>query len=94
MIDKVKELINHDERYKSIIKKVYDEPYIEIKELTDQLSENDITFIGSALELLISEFVLVELTSQAGSTAESRVPKKILMINPEISDNLEKILEK
>jgi len=94
MINKVKELIKHDEMYKSIIEKVYENPYIEIKKLTNQFTENDVAFLDSALELLISEFVILELTSQAGSTAESRIPKKILIINPEISGDLEEILEK
>ncbi|MBM7714832.1 hypothetical protein JOC94_001804 [Bacillus thermophilus] len=92
MIEKVKDLIHDDARCKTIIKKVYEHPYIELKEVYKDVSKENRSFYEKALQKLMDEYILVELTSQAGSSVESRVPKKILIINPEISAELEEIL--
>ncbi|MBO1002425.1 hypothetical protein [Pseudogracilibacillus auburnensis] len=91
MISNVKKYIDQDDRYTALIKKVHKNPYIEAKDLLEDISEQDLTFYENAINHLTSEFILVELTSQAGSTVESRVPKKIFIINPEVTDELDKI---
>ncbi|MFS0644431.1 hypothetical protein [Siminovitchia sp. 179-K 8D1 HS] len=89
MLERVQNLIHKDDKCKTIIQIVLNNPYIELKDVYKDLGEENLADYDKALETLIDENIILELTSQAGSSIESRVPKKILIINPEISDQLE-----
>jgi len=94
MVNKIEEIVNQNTEYKAIINAINNSPYIEMKRLFSQLSkEIDASFLENAINFLVSEKIIVELTSQAGSTTESRVPKKVFLINPEISEHIGNILE-
>jgi hypothetical protein len=47
--------------------------------------------LEESLEKLANDMVLIELTGPMESSLESRVPKKIYMINPEKESELEGI---
>lgn len=91
MIDKVKSYIESDVRYKNLLKAVYNNPYSErkvvLKEANMELEEAE-----EFLNDLEQDLVILELTSQANSNIESRVPKKIYLINPDIEQDLESVL--
>lgn len=91
MIGKVKSYIESDVRYKNLLKAVYNNPYSErkvvLKEANMELEEAE-----EFLNDLEQDLVILELTSQANSNIESRVPKKIYLINPDIEQDLESVL--
>lgn len=92
MIGKVKERFQEDKRNQKIVETVFDNPYLELKDALKDIEENDKQEYETLLEQLIKDFILIELTSQAGSNIESRVPKRLLIVNPEIEEELEKLL--
>lgn len=92
MIEKVKALVNKDEKYKKVLSAVYENPYSELKILLKHADSLDSEGFTTVLEELTREFIVVELTTQADSNIESRVPKKIYLINPDIEEELENIL--
>lgn len=91
MIDKVKSYIERDVRYKDLIRAVYNNPYSErkvvLRDANMELEEAE-----EFLNELEQDLVILELTSQANSNIESRVPKKIYLINPDIEQDLESVL--
>lgn len=91
MIDKVKSYIERDVRYKNLLRAVYNNPYSErkvvLKDANMELEEAE-----EFLNDLEQDLVILELTSQANSNIESRVPKKIYLINPDIEQDLESVL--
>lgn len=62
-------------------------PYITKDELKNKsnLEEKDFEL---ALEKLLSKQVLIEMTRQSNSSMESRVPKTVFLLNPEIEIDL------
>jgi len=91
MIDKVKEFIEKDNKYKKALKAVYENPYSEKKDLLEA-SGLTLEELENAIKDLEKELIVLELTSQANSSIESRVPKKIYIVNPDIEEELEDIL--
>lgn len=92
MLERVQNLIREDDKYRNLIEVVLNNPFIELKDVYKEVGEENQADYDKVLEILTDENAILELTSQAGSSIESRVPKKILMINPEISDQLEKLI--
>lgn len=76
---------------KLILKTVLIQPYIERKELADQLGFS-VEQIDEICQPLIDHMVVLELASQATNNIESRVPRKVYLLNPEaeqiINDSL------
>ncbi len=68
-----------------VISIVLENPYIEKGALAEQASMK-IEALEGVLEKLIEAMILLELASQADSSMESRVPKKIYLVNPEIEE--------
>lgn len=81
------ESILEDENNKLILKTVLNHPYIERKELADQLSFS-VDQVDETCQPLIDNSFLFELSSQATSNIESRVPRKVYLINPEIEQTI------
>lgn len=92
MLDKTKARFQEDDKNKAIVKKVFYSPYIELRDVLKEFPENETEIYQTLLEQLIKDLILIELTTQAGSNIESRVPKRLLIVNPEIENDLESIL--
>lgn len=91
MIAKVKEYINKDIGYKELLKVIYDNPYSEKKAILKQICM-DAEKAEEFLSELENDLIILELTSQANSNIESRVPKKIYLINPDIEQEMEDLV--
>lgn len=91
MIGAVKSYIEKDERYKRLIQVVYNNPYSE-KKVVAKEANVDPDEAEELLNDLEQDLIVLELTSQASSNIESRVPKKIYLINPDIEEELESLL--
>ncbi|HHW03971.1 MAG TPA: hypothetical protein GXX35_14380 [Thermoanaerobacterales bacterium] len=78
-----------NETEKAIIKFLKENPYSERKAVVEALSS--MPGLEESLEKLANDMVLIELTGPMESSLESRVPKKIYMINPEKESELEGI---
>lgn len=91
MTDQIKNLIKSDPKYKLIVKEISANPHIEKHKLIDSLDipEEEVESILTSLE---EKQVILELASQADSSVESRVPKTIYLINPEIEEDIKAIL--
>lgn len=91
MIEEIKKLIKSDPKYKTIVKEISDNPYIEKHKLIEAMDipDEDMEKLLTALE---DKQIILELASQADSSVESRVPKTIYLINPEIKDGIKAIL--
>jgi len=77
-----KTLIDTDPRYKDVLQAIIDFPYIERSALEDKsvLPQAD---LESLLDTLSGEMLILELAGQADSSLESRMPKKVYLVNPE-----------
>lgn len=75
-------LIDTDPRYKDVLQAILDSPYIERAALEEKLGlpQADLELL---LDTLSGEMLILELAGQADSSLESRVPKKVYLINPE-----------
>lgn len=92
MIEKTKKRFAENDKNKEIVEKVFNNPYIELNDVLSKVEEDQKETYKSLLEQLTNDLILIELTSQAGSSIESRVPKRLLIVNPEIEADLEEIL--
>lgn len=91
MGEELEQLIKTDPRYRSLIKAVVGYPYVERQTLSEiaGIPHEDLEHL---LHILTEKFVLLELASQADSSVESRVPKKVYLVNPEIEQEIRKLL--
>jgi len=78
----LKTLINTDPRYKDVLREIIDSPYIERSALEEKLDLSQAD-LESLLDSLSGEMIILELAGQADSSLESRVPKKVYLVNPE-----------
>ena len=78
----LKTLINTDPRYKDVLRAIIDSPYIERSALEEKLDLPQAD-LESLLDTLSEEMIILELAGQADSSLESRVPKKVYLVNPE-----------
>lgn len=92
MIEKVKAYVQQSKIHKDVLQSVFESPYSNSKHIFATLSSYDQVIVEEALEELKNELIVVELTSQTGSNIESRVPQKILLINPDIEEELEELI--
>jgi predicted transcriptional regulator len=76
---------------KLVVKTVLNQPFIERKELGEQLGYS-VEQIEEICQPLIESMVVLELSSQATSNIESRVPRKIYLINPEMEQSIKELL--
>ncbi len=81
--------LNLTETEKAIVKFVMENPYSEKKVVLEALEGKP--GIEDSLDKLSNEMILIELTGPMESSLESRVPKKIYMVNPERESELEGI---
>ena len=75
-------LIATDPRYKDVLRAIIDSPYIERSALEERLGLPQAE-LESLLNTLSGEMLILELAGQADSSLESRVPKKVYLVNPE-----------
>jgi hypothetical protein len=80
---------NFTDTEKAVIKFLMENPYSEKKAIIEALG--DLPGLEEALEKLSQDMILIELTGPTDSSLESRVPKKIYMVNPEKESELEGI---
>jgi len=78
----LKTLIDADSRYKNVVQAIIDSPYIERAVLEERLGLPQAD-MESLLDTLSGEMLILELAGQADSSLESRVPKKVYLVNPE-----------
>ncbi len=78
----LKTLIDADSRYKNVLQAIIDSPYIERAVLEERLGLPQAD-MESLLDTLSGEMLILELAGQADSSLESRVPKKVYLVNPE-----------
>ena len=78
----MKTLIDTDSRYKDVLQAIIDSPYIERSALEEKLNLPQAD-LESLLDTLSGEMLILELAGQADSSLESRVPKKVYLVNPE-----------
>jgi hypothetical protein len=81
--------LNLTETEKAIVKFVMENPYSEKKVVLEALGGKP--GVEGSLDKLSNEMILIELTGPMESSLESRVPKKIYMVNPEKESDLEGI---
>jgi len=72
---------------RKVVSIVLENPYIEKGALAEQASMETKTLEG-VLKKLLEAMILLELASQADSSMESRVPKKIYLVNPEMEERV------
>lgn len=90
MKEQIKKLMA-DQGYRKVVSIVLENPYIEKKALAEH-GNMDMDVLESILRKLLEEMILLELASQADSSVESRVPKKIYLINPEIETEIRSLI--
>ena len=91
MTSDVKALIESTPLYRALVRVVVEKPYIERQELSEKLNASE-EELEQALTALGDKLVVLELASQADSSVESRVPKRVYLINPEIEAEIRKLL--
>lgn len=91
MSAELRELVASDPRYRQLLKAVADNPYIERHRLAEVLGLSDADLEG-ILSVLTEKMVVLELTSQADSSVESRVPKRVYLLNPELEEKVRQLL--
>lgn len=82
--------MNFNETEKKIINFLLDNPYTEKKLIIEAVG--DPVGIDEELDKLTDSYVLIELTGPMESSLESRVSKKIYMINPEKEEDIKCLL--
>ncbi|MHC1626862.1 MAG: hypothetical protein ACXQTN_05940 [Methanoculleaceae archaeon] len=78
----LKALITSDSRYCDVLKAIIDNPYIEQAVLARKLGLPQAD-LESLLSVLLEKVLILELAGQADSSVESRVLKKVYLVNPE-----------
>ncbi|PLR86806.1 hypothetical protein CVD25_18020 [Bacillus canaveralius] len=80
-----------DNNNKLVLKTVLNQPYIERKELADQLGF-PVEQIDEICQPFVDNMVVLELASQAAHNIESRVPRKVYLVNPEMEQTIKDLL--
>ena len=92
MKEESRKLILKDPYCNKIIKVVLKNPYIERHSLAEMTGLSEIDF-DKALKRLQKLMLIFELASQADSSVESRVPKKIYLLNPDVETEVKELLK-
>ncbi|MFQ5794279.1 MAG: hypothetical protein ACE5JP_04425 [Candidatus Bipolaricaulia bacterium] len=90
-LETLKDLIASDPNYEPLIQMILEQPYIERHHLEAAL-DLPAEDLGSMLDRLGAGMIVLELTSQADSNVESRVPKRVYLVNPEIESAVRELL--
>ena len=90
MSENMKQLIQENSLYKVIIKGVYENPCCERKDLINDVAI-ELEALDQILGRLEEEMIILSLTSKADSNIESRVPKKVYMINPDMESEVQNL---
>lgn len=77
--------------FRTVVSLTLNNPYIE-KPILAEKSGLPAEEFESILGKLVDSMVLLELASQADSSMESRVPKKIYLVNPELEEEIKGLL--
>ncbi|MEW6048515.1 MAG: hypothetical protein AB1609_18895 [Bacillota bacterium] len=85
-------LLARDERYRNLLRVLLERPYTERKNLPSRCGL-PAEVVEELLPPALESWVIIELASQADSSLESRVPKRVYIINPELEDEVRKALE-
>lgn len=87
----MKALVESDPRIGNVLRAIIKTPYIERQTLEGMVnvSHDD---LESLLFVLSDKMVILELASQADSSVESRVPKKVYLINPELEQAVREVI--
>ncbi|MEW6081961.1 MAG: hypothetical protein AB1576_09360 [Bacillota bacterium] len=83
----VKDLVSREPGLKGLLKLVLENPYIERKDLA-ALAGIEAEAVDTILGPALSEMYVLELASQADSSVESRVPKTVYLVNPEMEEEV------
>ncbi|MBS3782560.1 MAG: hypothetical protein KGY66_02445 [Candidatus Thermoplasmatota archaeon] len=81
-----------DERTLDIVKLIEEEPRISRDELIKKLDLSEDEF-DVKMEGLTEKDIVIRMTMTADSSMESRVPKKVFMLNPEKKSELQEFLK-
>lgn len=91
MLNEVRQLIESNPDYRILLKAILNNPYIE-----KQILMKKVGLCGEIFETLLKtsedKLIVLELASQAEHSIESRVPKKVYVINPEVEQDIQDIL--
>ncbi|MEA1965179.1 MAG: hypothetical protein U9O41_08700 [Candidatus Aerophobetes bacterium] len=92
MKEESRRLILEDPHCHKIVKVVLSNPYIERHSLVELTGLSKVDF-DEALKNLQELMLVFELASQADSSVESRVPKKIYLLNPDFETEVKELLQ-
>jgi hypothetical protein len=87
MIEKIKAFLEKDAVYKDLISRVYNNPYEEKKKAFAALGYKN-EELEKALEELEKEMIVLTLATHTSGSLESRVLREILLINPDLDDDM------
>lgn len=93
MLNEVKQLMQSNSHCKVLLNAILGSPYIERQALVKKVGLPAENF-EALLKSLEERLIVLELASQAEHSVESRVPKKIYAINPEMEQDIRGILGK
>lgn len=91
MLNEVKQLIESNPHYKVLLMTILSNPYIERQILIKKVELSGGIF-ETLLKTLEDKLIVLELASQAEHSIESRVPKRVYVINPEIEQDIQDLL--
>ncbi len=86
----IRKLLSSKPLHRKIVGAVLSQPYIERQRLATVVNAGE-RELEAALAELTELMVILELTSQADSSVESRVPKRVYLVNPEFESLLKGI---
>lgn len=84
-------LLARDGRYRLLLKALLDHPYAERKNLPSRCGLEP-EEVEELLPAALESWVIIELASQADSSLESRVPKRVYIVNPELEEDVRQAL--
>jgi len=91
VLNEVKQLIESNPHYKVLLMTILSNPYIERQILIKKVELSGGIF-ETLLKTLEDKLIVLELASQAEHSIESRVPKRVYVINPEIEQDIQDLL--
>lgn len=92
LLEKLESRLAESENYKKIVAAVYDNPYAERKVIAQAtgLSAEDFEMYSAALE---EDMIVLTLATTGASNLESRVTRKIMLVNPDIETEIGNYVE-
>lgn len=92
MLEIVKKLFGENGNYREIVLAVYNNPYEERKQIqkVSGLSEEE---FEKCIAVLEEEMIVLSLASGGSSNLESRVMRRIMLINPDIENEIGRLLD-